>query len=143
MEVMDKEQVLLQIRKAKTAHLRWRAYAMALSSGYAVEEGQLPMQPTECQFGCWYHNADPVLSKLPEFIAIDKPHKLVHQVYQEIFELLFNQPEPSFWQKLLGSQASSNKGHSQQIEYKIGQLSEYSRQMLEALEKLESAVSAA
>lgn len=136
---MDKEQVLVQIRRAKTAHLRWRAYAMALSSGYTVEEGQLPLQPTDCQFGCWYFGQGQALKDLPEFQAIDLPHKKVHAIYQDIFQQLFDQPEPSFWQKLLGSKAK-NTASSLLIEEKLQTLSEHSRIMLEALDQLEKAV---
>lgn len=136
---LDKEQVLIQIRRAKTAHLRWRAYAMALSSGYTVEEGQLPLQPTDCQFGQWYFGQGQALKDLPEFQAIDIPHKQVHAIYQDIFQQLFGQPEPSFWQKLLGSKAQ-NTASSLLIEEKLQTLNEHSRIMLEALDQLEKVV---
>ncbi len=134
-DIADRETVLLQIRKAKTAHLRWRAYAMALSSGYAVEEGQLPLKPTECQFGCWYHGAGQALKNLAEFQAIEAPHRRLHKIYSDIFQQLFDQPEPSFLKKLLGS-STSHTG-AENIEARIEELTECSRAMLEHLEALE------
>ncbi|WP_430461275.1 CZB domain-containing protein [Thalassolituus sp. LLYu03] len=136
----EKDQILNQIRRAKTAHLRWRAYAMALSSGYEVEEGQLPLQPTDCQFGCWYHGAGQQLAALPEFTAIDRPHRDVHRIYQDIFEQLFERAEPSFWQKLLGSKTSLNARNSLAVEKQLQQLNDASRVMLDALDTLEAAV---
>jgi len=134
-DIADRETVLLQIRKAKTAHLRWRAYAMALSSGYAVEEGQLPLKPTECQFGCWYYGAGQELKSLPAFQAIEVPHQRLHKIYSDIFQQLFDQPEPSFLKKLLGS-STSHTG-AENIEARIEELTECSRAMLEHLEALE------
>lgn len=130
------DQILQQTRRAKTAHLRWRAYAMALTTGYSVEEGQLPMEHTDCQFGHWYYSAGPQLTALPEFQAIEEPHKQVHAIYHDIFQLLFNQPEPSFWQKLMGQKAA-NSDNKKLAEKKLEVLTEKSREMLDVLENLE------
>ncbi|MCA6064271.1 CZB domain-containing protein [Thalassolituus marinus] len=137
-DIADRETVLLQIRKAKTAHLRWRAYAMALSSGYAVEEGQLPLQPTECQFGCWYYGAGQELKNLPAFKAIEAPHQRLHKIYSDIFQQLFDQPEPPFWKKLLGSTTTLTT--AQDVEARIDELTACSREMLENLEALEKQI---
>ncbi len=130
------DQILQQIRRAKTAHLRWRAYAMALSTGYAVEEGQLPMDHTECQFGHWYYSVPEELSALPEFQAVEQPHQQVHAIYREIFQQLFNQPEPSFWQKLMGQKATDAENRKI-AEQKLALLNDKSREMLDVLEALE------
>ena len=101
--------ILQQLRKAKTAHLRWRAYAMALTSGYAVEEGQLPVEHTDCQFGGWYYGEGQALKDYPEFTGLEEIHHQVHAVYKDIFQMLFDKPEKSIWRKLMGKSASSDK----------------------------------
>lgn len=126
---------LQQLRKAKSAHLRWRAYAMVLSAGYAVEEGQLPLRETECQFGCWYYGEGQLLKDLPAFKAIEAPHQELHAIYQDIFQQLFNQEEPSFWKKLLGSK--SNNPRPEELEEQLSRLTECSKAMLEELDALE------
>ena len=136
------EDTLLQIRKAKTAHLRWRAYAMALSSGYSVEEGQLPVQHTECQFGGWYYGEGQALNHYQEFRDIEDIHQQVHTVYQEIFQTLFDKPEPSIWRKLMGKSATTDRvAQKVKIEKELERLSEQSRLMMDALDKLENVIS--
>jgi len=137
----DISAILLQLRKAKTAHLRWRAYAMALSSGYAVEEGQLPVQHTDCQFGRWYYGEGQTLNKYQEFRDIEEIHSQLHHIYQEIFKTLFDQPEPSFWKKLLGKSADADLiNKKMQLEKKLERLSDQSRKMMEALDQLEKVI---
>ena len=51
---MNENEALQQLRKAKTAHLKWRTYAQALVGGVSVEADKTPLAHTECEFGRWY-----------------------------------------------------------------------------------------
>ena len=71
---MEKKEILDQLRHAKTAHIKWRAYAHALVSGLPVEKEHVPVIHTDCAFGKWFHGPGQYLSHLRQFDTIDKSH---------------------------------------------------------------------
>jgi len=133
----DREKFLQQIGRAKTAHLRWRAYAQALLSGHDIEEGQLPLEHDECQFGRWYYGAGQALRTLPEFRAIEIPHKQLHQVCLDLFSLLKRSEKPSLWQRILDPTGKGDSKRAAEIQLKATLLTSVSGDLLRALETLE------
>lgn len=131
------EKFLQQIGRAKTAHLRWRAYAQALLSGHDIEEGHLPLEHDECQFGRWYYGAGQALHSLPEFRAIDAPHKQLHQVCMDLFNLLKRSENPSLWQRIMDPAGKGDQKKTAEIQSKAALLTSVSGELLRALETLE------
>lgn len=86
---IDKRDALAQIRKAKSAHMRWRAFAQALVSGVAIDDDKIPVKHTDCAFGQWYHGMGKrELGHLDSYDGIDTPHEMLHAIYGRIFETL-------------------------------------------------------
>lgn len=84
-----KQSAISQIRKAKGAHMRWRAYAQALVSGVDVPEDKIPVAHTECAFGRWYHGeGQTLLGHLDSYEGIAVPHEMLHAIYQRIYQTL-------------------------------------------------------
>ncbi len=85
---MDGNEALQHLRKAKTAHLKWRTYAQALAAGVGVEDGKAPVAHTECEFGRWYEGPGQALREISELYEdIEDPHRLLHEAYADIYQL--------------------------------------------------------
>lgn len=85
----EKSELLALIRRAKSSHIRWRAYAQGLVAGVDVKEDRLPIHHTECAFGKWYYGiARTRFGHLEIFRDLEGPHELLHSVYQQIHTLV-------------------------------------------------------
>ncbi len=107
---MNKLESLKHIRAAKRAHLNWVSHAHALILGVPLEENQIPVYATDCQFGKWYYHDGQGLASIQAFRDIEQPHIELHNSYYEIFQLLFKKEEKKtgFWGKLFGKKAAIN-----------------------------------
>lgn len=86
---MNKEEALKIIRKAKIAHIEWRAYAQAVVSGVGSSNTKVPVEHTDCDFGKWYNGRGKVMfSHLDAFDSIRVPHEMLHDVYKKIFQIM-------------------------------------------------------
>ncbi len=100
---MDKKQVVTTLRNAVRSHKKWVANALALIEGVPLDKDQVPVNPTECEFGNWYYTAGQNLNEIPGFKEIEESHNKLHKTYMEIFSILFGEAnEPSFFSKLFG-----------------------------------------
>jgi hypothetical protein len=121
---VNKSELLEILRKAKSSHVRWRAYAQGLVAGAAVQEDNLPVRHTECRFGKWYFNEGTALfGELAVFRDIQGSHEMLHAIYAQVYDLV---KEHDF------------KG----AERKLDQLMEISRSLLEQLAYLEQDIEA-
>lgn len=125
---------LQQIQRAKTAHLRWRAYAQALVSGYEIEEGQSPLEHTDCQFGHWYYGAGQELQHLDAFRAIEAPHQRLHATYKRIYQLVRSRHNPGWMRTIRRWFGASD---AEELQHLMDELKACSEAMLKALETLE------
>ncbi len=83
------EALLAVIRRAKSSHIRWRAYAQGLVAGVPVSDDVAPVQHIDCQFGHWYYGeGQRWLGHLSIFQDIQGPHELLHLVYAQIHRLV-------------------------------------------------------
>lgn len=141
MTTTQQHSALQQLQRARSAHLRWRAYAQALVSGYEIEEGQLPLAHTDCQFGHWYYGAGQQLKDSAAFRAVEDPHLQLHATYQQIYRLVLQRQSPTVLDELL---AMLMPGFAQRRQHDIDQQLEHlrhcSEQMLSALDKLEQEI---
>ncbi|KOR33512.1 hypothetical protein TI05_00550 [Achromatium sp. WMS3] len=106
---MNKGDALAAIRKAKSSHIKWRAFAQALIAGVEVSDDKIPKRHTECEFGKWYHGIGKKhLGHLESFKAIDAPHEVLHAVYARIYEALHD-TEETVWAKLFTNNTERNR----------------------------------
>ncbi|MGM0594670.1 MAG: CZB domain-containing protein [Pseudomonadota bacterium] len=137
---MDKRVVIAQLRKAKSAHIRWRSYAQALVAGVPMDEGKVPVIHTDCEFGKWYYSDGQALAGIDAFQAIAEPHEQLHSVYMEIFKHLFEEENVGLFQRLIGKKASSLKGRRAAVESLLAELLRISERLLGHIEALEQRV---
>jgi len=137
---MNKKEILLQLRRAKSAHIQWRSYAQALIAGIPVEQDHVPIIHTNCKFGKWYYGSGQQLSSLSSYEAIGTPHEMLHQVYMKIFKLLFAKDDRSTLKKLFGSNAKLKQEHQEEAESLMKKLLSISGTLLEAINLLEGEI---
>jgi len=78
--------------------------ALALIEGVPLDKEKVPVNATDCKFGKWYHGDGQSLRDIAGFKEIDELHDDLHQIYMEIFAILFGEAyEPSLFAKLIGS----------------------------------------
>jgi hypothetical protein len=138
---MEKKEVISQLRKAKTAHIRWRSYAQALVAGVPMDEGKVPVIHTDCEFGRWYFGEGQALADLPGFRAINEPHEQLHTVYMEIFKHLFEEENVSLFDRLIGRKAKTNQNRHLAVQSLLDELLRISERLIGHIEELEQAVS--
>ena len=66
--------------------------------------------------------------------------EMLHAIYMQLFKLLFEAEEPSFFLKMIGASKRSKQEKSEQIDKLLAKLVEMSRTLLEALEMLEKEI---
>jgi hypothetical protein len=110
------------IRRAKSSHVRWRAYAQGLVAGVEVKPENLPVKHTDCRFGKWYFSEGmETFGDLAIFRDLQGAHEMLHAVYEQIFNLV-------------------QKGQFDAAQGKLNQLMDISRTLLEGLALLEQEV---
>ncbi|NPA72953.1 MAG: hypothetical protein GXO35_09010 [Gammaproteobacteria bacterium] len=137
---MEKREIMTQLRAAKAAHIKWRAYAQAIVAGFSIEQDHVPVIHTNCKFGQWYYGSGQMLSTLASYNSIDTPHAMLHQTYMKIFKLLFGESNQSTFAKLFGSKAKLKAKNQEEAEKLMQQLLSISETLLEAIQMLEKEV---
>lgn len=88
---MSKTEALHQVRLAKSAHIRWRAYVQAMVAGLEIEEKKAPVHHKECDFGCWFYGEGfKAFGHWQIYQDIDYSHEFLHAVYGLIFDACTN-----------------------------------------------------
>lgn len=130
-----------KLKKAKTAHIRWRTYAEALVSGHDKVIDQLPVKHTDCEFGNWYYNEGQQFTDLEVFKDIGQIHQELHDEFEMIFNLitLGNEKieEKGFFAKLLGKTVSNNDKNRLKAQDHLSNLNAISKVLVQKLEELE------
>lgn len=137
---MDRKAIITQLRKAKTAHIRWRSYAQALVSGVPIDENKVPVIYTECDFGRWYYGEGQALDGLGGYRSIDNPHEQLHAVYLDIFQHLFEEEDISLFDRLIGRKARESVERQREIQEKLDELLRISERLLAYIDELEHSV---
>ncbi|MCF6366620.1 MAG: CZB domain-containing protein [Bacteroidales bacterium] len=83
---MTKKDFLDALTDARTAHVKWHAYAQALAMGIESGAEKLPQLYTDCTFGKWYYSTGHFLSFMPEFREIEPIHENLHKLYIQIYQ---------------------------------------------------------
>lgn len=80
---MTKIEALSQLRHAKSAHIRWRAYVQAMVAGLEIEEKRAPVHHKDCDFGQWFYGEGfKTFGHSQIYQDVEYSHELLHEVYQ-------------------------------------------------------------
>ncbi|MCU7959099.1 MAG: CZB domain-containing protein [gamma proteobacterium symbiont of Bathyaustriella thionipta] len=134
---MDRKQTVWKLRDAKRAHIRWVGHAHALIEGLPLEKNQVPVEATDCAFGNWYYAEGQSLSMLPSFKGIEAAHSDLHNIYMQIFKLLFVGQKKSLFGKLFGRSATVSDEHREKARALYKHLQRSSEHVIHGLESLE------
>ncbi|MEA1990074.1 MAG: CZB domain-containing protein [Pseudomonadota bacterium] len=137
---MTKKDIITQLRAAKAAHIQWRAYAQAIVGGFSVDQNHVPVIHTNCKFGQWYYGSGQKLSSLSGYAAIDGPHAMLHQIYMEIFKLMFGETKIGMFRGLFSSKEKIREKNQKQAQELMQNLIAVSENLLEAINMLEREV---
>lgn len=69
-----------RIKKAKSDHLLWKMRIDNLIKGKEKLRHEEVGSSEQCRLGAWYHAPDNPFKGLPEYQALDHPHRLVHEM---------------------------------------------------------------
>ncbi len=138
---INKKDALDKLRKAKGAHIKWRAYAQALVSGVSVDEDKIPVEHTSCDFGQWYHNDGKLmLGHLTSYEAIYTPHEMLHEIYKRIFHVLHAKDNSGIFKKLFSSKGTRENERMELARSYMEELVGVSETLLKALDILEQEI---
>ncbi len=86
--LINKHLALRHLLEAKSAHLKWRAYALGLVEGVDCPPGCAPLSSFECEFGLWYYgDGERILGDMIFFKSLEAPHEILHSLYKKIYML--------------------------------------------------------
>ncbi len=139
-QTINKSAVLAQIRAAKSAHMRWRAYAQAMISGVEISGDKLPVKHMDCSFGKWYYGRGQViLGHLASYDAIAAPHEMLHAVYERIYQILQGDGQGALHKLLRSKKTLETEKYAQAREH-LEELIGVSDTLLKAMEMLEQEI---
>ena len=69
-----------RIKKAKSDHLLWKMRIDDMLKGIEKVRPEDVNTPEQCRLGKWYHASDNPFKGLPEYQALDHPHRAVHEL---------------------------------------------------------------
>jgi len=134
---MTRNQIIQKLHTAKRGHLAWVGRAELLTQGLEIQKEQIPVLHTDCEFGDWYFGDGQVLNALPEFQAIDAPHKRLHEAYAEIFKLITEEENASAFSKMLGIAKRKKEADQPIIHQHMINLEQSSQNVINSLDALE------
>jgi hypothetical protein len=138
---VNKREALDKLRKAKGAHIKWRAYAQALVSGVSIDEDKIPVEHTSCAFGQWYHNdGKQMLGHLTSYESIYTPHEMLHEIYKRIFHVLHSKDSSGIFKKLFSSRSARENDRLELARTYMEELVGVSETLLRALDILEQEI---
>jgi hypothetical protein len=141
MSSINKKVALDRLRKAKGAHIKWRAYAQALVSGVEVDDDKIPVEHTNCAFGHWYHGeGKSKLGHLTSYDSIYTPHEMLHEIYKRIFYVLHSEESVGVFAKLFTSKGSREHDRMVLARSYMEELVGVSETLLRALDILEEEI---
>ncbi len=139
---MNKEQVVEQLRAAKSAHIKWVQKAKLLISGIEVEKDAIPVNSTECNFGKWFYSDAQALNALSNnpmecMTSIEQLHFELHDEYMKIFSIYFSKPDDGFFSKIFGKKKKVTPEEIEESKGHFNKLEEISKMLLDEINRLE------
>jgi len=141
---MKKEDVIVHLRQAKAAHIKWVQKAKLLINGVDVDENAIPVDSTECSFGKWFYTDGQMLNALSNnplecMQHIETLHFELHDIYLKIFRIYFSEEKKGgFFAKLFGLKRKQPERSQQQLAQDYyAQMEEISQNLLDEINRLE------
>ncbi|MDQ7042090.1 MAG: CZB domain-containing protein [Sulfurimonas sp.] len=141
---MNKEEVVGHLRAAKSAHVKWVQKAKLLTNGIEIEEGTIPVDPTECKFGQWFYSDGQMLNSLSNnplecMQKIENLHSDLHDMYLKIFSVYFSQDKKvGFFSKMFGlSKKKISESEHKLAEGYYEKMETISHELLDEINRLE------
>jgi len=103
---MQLNTVLSALKQTEASHLKLNEYALSMIAGAELLDEMTPIDATTCTFDQWYQNVGLSLQEFPSYTAIANPHRMVHQYYREIYELVYAKDDRGTLEKLFSSDES-------------------------------------
>lgn len=140
--MMDKNNILDQVRAAKAAHISWVQKAKLLIEGFEIDRDSIPVNSTECRFGRWFYSDAQKLNSLRNnslecMTAIEAYHADLHDVYLKIFKLYYDIGEKGFFAKLFGKKKKIDDNVIEEGRELFEKLQEISKDLLGEINRLE------
>lgn len=113
---MKKEEVLSNLKSAKSAHVKWLEKAELVINGLDLQDSVVPVAYTECKFGKWFYGNGQILKGLSNnpiecMQNIEELHIDFHDKYSNIFNIYFSETKKTgFFSKLLGLERKKEIG---------------------------------
>ena len=135
--LMGLQRVLQTIRSAKRVHTSWVMKADAIIQGLPLDIDQVPMHSHECAFGQWYYGEGKCCAELDSFTALEKPHNELHDIYAELYSVIYDQADHSFISGLFGNKRKMNKQKLEKAQSLFPEFKKRSDILLKQLDVLE------
>ena len=118
--MMERDYTLEKLRDAKKAHAKWVRRAKHLVENLPVCEDMIPLDSTDCAFGCWLYSEgmkyknNNITSPILE--AIEETHHTLHDIYLRIYRIYFVESKAGFFQRLLFTKTHNAISTQKQVE---------------------------
>lgn len=132
---MDKEALIARMDAAVLAHETWLAKAIALIEGIMLMKEDIPLKPTECEFGRWYYGEGQFLRPLVHFREVEPLHDALHATYAEIVAILFEQRQRTtlFFDRFIGHPSGCSERDRDLARQKCKALEQHSRDLIKKM----------
>jgi len=135
---MNKRDIIIKIRYARAAHMKWKSYAQIAIGGLITESSHqnIPIVQTEGEFGKWYYGDGMALSMMPSYISIEEPLENVYSIYLQIYTLQRAKHKGGFF----GFFRNDEKKRLKEIELLTANFNSYNKILLDSVHQLEMEV---
>ncbi len=134
-------EAIRSIRRAGIELSKWAGYATAMIDKIELNELQTPQDYHSCEFGKWYAKDQWNLSSFSEYAQLGIHHVKLHELYEEMMEIIEREVRPSFFKKISGSTPKLSKLDRKLLLNKYQSFKLVSKQALTLLKTLRDKVS--
>ena len=141
---MKKEEMIEKLQKAKLADLQWIDKAKNLIAGTKNDQGVLPVETHDSEFGKWFYNEGQKLKKLSNnplecMKNIEILHQQLHDRYYEIYHIYFSEEKKAgFFSKMMGAKRQNlTKEEDEHVASLLHNMETHSKEFINEVERLE------
>ncbi len=141
---MTKEEIIEKLQKAKNSDLQWIDRAKNLIAGTKNDEGVVPVEANESEFGKWFYNEGQKLKKLSNnplecMKNIEILHQQLHDRYFEIYHIYFSDAKKAgFFSKLMGAKRQTlSEEEKQHVKELLNNMQRHAKEFVDEVERLE------
>ena len=140
---MRKKNIVIKMREARLAHVRWVQRAKSLVNGVEIKEKDIPLTSDSCHFGKWFYSDGQILLAIfneKPVQELERLHNRLHEEYMNIFKIYFDPSNIGFFTKLLKQKRKiSEEEHAKALLY-LKSLEEISGELIKNLNIMETKI---